>query len=145
MPDTVIARVNELGKDMPEDLIFTDRHGREPGGGAGRKGVGGDFRGLREYAAGDQSSRVNWKVWARSGRLVVTEFDEESAPPLILTLESVPGPTMEERLGQLTGLVLEAHRHGRTVGLSLPGERLEPGTGAAQRERQLRALALFSG
>jgi hypothetical protein len=28
MPDTVIARVNELGSDQPEQLIFTDRHGR---------------------------------------------------------------------------------------------------------------------
>jgi hypothetical protein len=28
MPDTVIARVNELGSDQPKQLIFTDRHGR---------------------------------------------------------------------------------------------------------------------
>jgi hypothetical protein len=28
MPDTVIARVNTLGGDQPEDLIFADRHGR---------------------------------------------------------------------------------------------------------------------
>ena len=28
MPDTVIARVNTLGGDQPEQLTFTDRHGR---------------------------------------------------------------------------------------------------------------------
>jgi hypothetical protein len=28
MPDTVIARVNTLGSNPPEELIFTDRHGR---------------------------------------------------------------------------------------------------------------------
>ena len=28
MPDTVIARVNTLGGDQPEQMIFTDRHGR---------------------------------------------------------------------------------------------------------------------
>jgi hypothetical protein len=28
MPDTVIARVNTLGSDQPEQLIFTNRHGR---------------------------------------------------------------------------------------------------------------------
>ena len=28
MPDTVIARVNTLGVDQPEQLVFTDRHGR---------------------------------------------------------------------------------------------------------------------
>ena len=27
MPDTVIARVNKLGRDQPEQLVFTDRHG----------------------------------------------------------------------------------------------------------------------
>jgi hypothetical protein len=27
MPDTVITRVNTLGRDQPEQLIFTDQHG----------------------------------------------------------------------------------------------------------------------
>lgn len=130
---------------LPDRQDFTRQLGIEAGSGANKKGVGGDFRGLREYSPGDQTSRVNWKAWARTGRLVVNEFDEESAPPLILTLDSVPGPSLEERLGQLTALVLEAHRYGRPVGLSLPGEVLEAGSGLAQRERQLRALALFPG
>ena len=33
MPDTVIERVNTLGGDQPEDLIFADRHGRLIGDG----------------------------------------------------------------------------------------------------------------
>jgi hypothetical protein len=28
MPDTVIAQVNALGSDQPEQLVFTDKHGR---------------------------------------------------------------------------------------------------------------------
>ena len=31
MPDTVIMRVNALGSDQPEQLIFTDRRGRPIG------------------------------------------------------------------------------------------------------------------
>ena len=31
MPDTVITRVNALGSDQPEQLIFTDRRGRPIG------------------------------------------------------------------------------------------------------------------
>jgi hypothetical protein len=31
MPDTVIARVNELGRDEPEQFVFTDRSGRQIG------------------------------------------------------------------------------------------------------------------
>jgi hypothetical protein len=31
MPDTVIAHVNALGTDQPDQLIFTDRRGRPIG------------------------------------------------------------------------------------------------------------------
>ena len=31
MPDTVITRVNALGSDQPEQLVFTDRRGRPIG------------------------------------------------------------------------------------------------------------------
>ena len=38
LPDTVITRVNALGSDQPEKLIFTDRHG-SPIGDAKLQGV----------------------------------------------------------------------------------------------------------
>jgi uncharacterized protein (DUF58 family) len=117
--------------------------GAEVGTGAGRRGVGGDYWGARPYAPGDALGRVDWKAWARLGVLTVKEFEEESAPPLRLTLDSVPGPGLEERLSQLTSLILEAERLGRPVGLTLPGETIEPGHGLVHRERTLRALALF--
>ena len=41
MPDSVIARVNELGKDQPELLTFTDRQGR-PIGDVDLTGVAGE-------------------------------------------------------------------------------------------------------
>ena len=31
MPDTVIERVNVIGKDQPEELVFRDRHGHAIG------------------------------------------------------------------------------------------------------------------
>jgi uncharacterized protein (DUF58 family) len=117
--------------------------GAEIGTGAGRRGVGGDYWGARPYAPGDAIGSVDWKAWGRLGVLTVKEFEEESAPPLHLTLDSVPGPGLEERLSQLTSLVLEAERLGRPVGLTLPGEAIGPGRGLAHRERTLRALALF--
>lgn len=117
--------------------------GAETGTGAGRRGVGGDYWGARPYAPGDTLGRVDWKAWGRLGVLTVKEFEEESAPPLQLTLESVPGPSLEQRLSQLTSLVLDAERLGRPVGLTLPGEAIALGSGLAHRERTLRALALF--
>lgn len=128
------------GREMP-DLPA----GADTGAGAARRGVGGDYWGARPYAAGDAVGRVDWKAWGRLGVLTVKEFEEESNPPLYLTLESVPGPGLEDRLSQLTGLVLEAERLGRPVGLTLPGETIEPGYGYTHHERRLRALALFPG
>lgn len=129
----------------PTHELLDPEQGAEVGTGAGRRGVGGDYWGARPYAPGDPLGRVDWKAWGRLGVLTVKEFEEESAPPLRLTLESVPGPGLEERLSQLTSLVLEAERLGRPVGLTLPGETIGPGHGLVHRERTLRALALFPG
>ncbi|HZK49287.1 MAG TPA: DUF58 domain-containing protein, partial [Thermoleophilia bacterium] len=114
---------------LPSRDHFLSPSGHEAGTGSQRKGVGGDFWGMREYAPGDPPTRVNWRAWARHGTMVVNEFHEDSTPPLMLTLESVPGPTIEERLSQLTGMILEAGASGRPVGLSLPGTTIQPGVG----------------
>lgn len=49
----------------------------------------------------------------------------------------------EERLSRLCREVLEAEAAGLRYGLRLPGMIVAPGTGGAQRNRCLRALALF--
>ncbi|WP_204348596.1 hypothetical protein, partial [Klebsiella pneumoniae] len=49
----------------------------------------------------------------------------------------------ESRLGRLCQAVLELSARQQPYGLSLPGTRLPPATGEAQREACLRALALF--
>jgi uncharacterized protein (DUF58 family) len=115
----------------------------DSGGTPSGRGVGGDFHGIRRYAAGDPPSRIYWRALSRYGALHVKEFDEEGRPPLLLTLESVPGPSLEERLGQLVTLVLRANAEGTPVGLDLPSVRLSPGGGLLHRNRLLTALALY--
>jgi uncharacterized protein (DUF58 family) len=130
---------------LPRREDHRNTNGRESGTDSQRTGVGGDFWGMRAYAPGDALTRVNWKAWARHGAMMVNEFHEDGAEPLILSLQSVPGPTVEEKLSQLTGLILQAHGSGRQVGLRLPNTTIEPGSGLGHRERELRALALFPG
>lgn len=129
---------------VPPEAVRKTR-GWEPGRGSRFPGVGGDFRGTRPYQPGDSLSRISWKTWGRLGQIAVKQFEEDADPPLLLSLESVPGPSLEDRLGQLAGLILQAGRAGRPVGLRLPGTHIEPGVGMAHRERQLRALALYRG
>jgi len=82
---------------------------------------------VRPYVPGDAMGRVDWKAWGRLGVLTVKEFEEESAPPLLLSLESVPGPSVEERLSQLTGLILEAGRLSRPIASPSPPRPSSPG------------------
>jgi uncharacterized protein (DUF58 family) len=106
-------------------------------------GVGGDYRGLRDYSPGDSLSRIQWSVWLRLRLLQTKEFETEGAPPVLYRFDAVPGPGAEERLSQLAWLVRTGLRRGRSVGLVLPGETIPPGTGAAHRRRLLSALARF--
>jgi uncharacterized protein (DUF58 family) len=45
---------------------------------SGRRGSSAEFAQHREYVPGDETRRLDWKVFARSDRLVVKEFFEES-------------------------------------------------------------------
>lgn len=106
-------------------------------------GVGGDYRGLRDYLPGDSLSRVRWSSWLRLRRLQTKEFESEGAPPAVYRFDAVPGPGTEERLRQLAWLVRAGLRRGRSVGLVLPGQAIPPDTGATHRRRLLAALARF--
>lgn len=131
-------------RPIPVPWESVDRPDREGEQAARRApGVGGDYRGLRDYAPGDSLSRVQWKSWLRLRRLHTREFEAVGAPPVVYAFGDVPGPGTEERLGQLAWLVRTALRRGRSVGLELPGAVFEPGSGPAHRRALLSALALY--
>ena len=52
---------------------FMSGHHRSP-----YRGSSAEFAQHREYVAGDELRRVDWKVFARNDRLVVKEFVEET-------------------------------------------------------------------
>lgn len=45
------------------------------------------FRSLREYVAGDDMKRINWKASARTGRLYTTEYDATLYFPVLVALD----------------------------------------------------------
>lgn len=106
-------------------------------------GVGGDYRGPRDYAPGDSLARVQWSSWLRLRRLHTKVFDAEGAPPAVYRFDAMPGPGTEERLRQLAWLVRAGLRRGLRVGLVLPGKAIPPGNDATQRRELLSALARF--
>jgi uncharacterized protein (DUF58 family) len=112
------------------------------GGGAARRGED-DFAGLKDYHPGDPPRHIAWKAYARAGELLVKEFSGAAEPLPIFDLADAPGPDLESRLSVLARWVVDAHRHGETFGLRLPGVDIPPQPGEAQRRRCLAALAAF--
>ncbi|HEY5999287.1 MAG TPA: DUF58 domain-containing protein [bacterium] len=131
---------------LPVSWESVDRAEREGELATRRKaGLGGDYRGLRDYVPGDAIARVQWTSWLRLRRLLTKEFESEGAPPVVYAFDAVPGPGTEARLGQLAWLVRTALRRGRAAGLELPGQTFAPGSGQAHRRALLGALARFPG
>jgi uncharacterized protein (DUF58 family) len=58
-----------------------------------RRGMGTDFNGIREYAPGDSSRLIHWKTTAKSSRLMVREFEDESRRRVTLIVDTsrLPG------------------------------------------------------
>jgi uncharacterized protein (DUF58 family) len=101
-----------------------------------------DFHGFRDYRPGDNLRHVLWRAYARGQPLQSKQFVELHAQSHWLQWEATAGER-EQRLGLLCHWVLELHRRGEAYALELPGVKLPLGSGEAQRERCLRALALF--
>lgn len=64
----------------------------QPGGVAfaGHIGDAEEFVSLRDYRAGDTPRRIHWKAWARTGRLVVKEYQDEFFVRHALMLDTFP-------------------------------------------------------
>ena len=52
------------------------------------RGISQEFAAHRPYMAGDEVRRVDWRVYARTDRLYVKEFEEETNAPLRLLLDT---------------------------------------------------------
>lgn len=100
-----------------------------------------DIAGIREYA-NEPIKLVHWKLSAKTGNLYVKDMIEETAPPVMLSLDSVEG-TLEERISKLTFLVLKLTSANRPVGLELPTRTIKPSTGLQHRRELLTQLSLL--
>jgi uncharacterized protein (DUF58 family) len=64
----------------------------QPGGiaFAGHVGDAEEFVSLRDYRPGDTPRRIHWKAWARTGRLVIKEYQDEFFVRHALLLDTFP-------------------------------------------------------
>ena len=102
-----------------------------------------DWAWLRPFREGDSPRSVAWKAYARGGPLLVAHYEAPADVHRLLDFMQMLDIPLERRLSQLAQWVLECERLGESYALSLPGVRLPPRHGLAQRRAALEALALY--
>jgi len=130
---------------------------------ANRTGRRGEFFGLREHRSGDDRRDVHWRSSARTGRLLVREYEDEHARRVVICVDNaVPDatrdaladaaltPAMEAQIASveraisvaasLSAVYLEA---GWTIELCARDCHIPAGTGRIHDAKIARALALL--
>jgi len=115
----------------------------EAGGQRNRRGPGEEPHSLREYRVGDPLRLVAWKRSARTGHLMVREFETPVGGDVQLDWARVAELPYEARIRRLSRWVLDAEREGLRYTLLVPGTRLGPASGSDHLHACLRALALL--
>ena len=150
----------ERDLDLPAQLVVwprsdrTVRDARTPGRQrrrsgeitGGLSGSRGEFRNLRDYRPGDDPRDVHWRSSARLGIPLVREYERERAESLWICLDHARTPERdveaeEEAVELAASLARTAVERGQPVGLATGDGVVDEGTGPAQLERILDALA----
>lgn len=104
---------------------------------------GNDHADIRPWREGDMSQRVLWKRFARTGEMVIADWEGEQGSPQWLDYDAFPGVDRELRLSYLAYQVLDRMKTSRPFGLNLPGHIIDPDVGRAHGTRCLKALAVY--
>ncbi len=130
-------------RPLPGRLLTRGEHIEASGARNSQQEGADDFACLREYRLGDAPRHVAWKASTKSLNLLTKHFVNPRAAVLWLDWQSFTDTDIETRLSRLSAAVLEAERTQQAYGLRIPGTEYAPSLGIAQRERCLKALALF--
>jgi len=109
-------------------------------------GAGFELRDIREYIPADDARHIDWRSSARTGRLMVREFERERDRQLDLVLdhESPVDEAFEEAIERCAAILDLASRSGFDTHLLAPG-RTEPLSGPAAMRYLAEATACRQG
>lgn len=109
------------------------------------KGEGGGLYGLREYTLVDDSRHIHWKSAARSSRLLLKEFEDETERAVVVVFENggVAGEHFEDLVDVVAGTINNYIEKGFAVGLKTRTSDISPAAGRDQLLALLKELALI--
>jgi uncharacterized protein (DUF58 family) len=102
-----------------------------------------DFTGLKNYQLGDPPKRIAWKVFARTGETLITEYHGGAQDLVWINWNDYPAISPEQRLSLLARRILDTEAAGIAWGLRIPDRTIGPASGTAHQHECLTALALF--
>jgi uncharacterized protein (DUF58 family) len=123
----------------PLPLAAASRAGSAPR----ESGEADEWATLRAFREGDSPRQVAWKAYARGAPLLVKEYTASGSAERMFDFAALTGLDTERRLSQLTRWIVNSAADGERFGLKLPQLLIELDQGQLQRQRCLRALALF--
>ncbi|MDD1776689.1 MAG: DUF58 domain-containing protein [Candidatus Helarchaeota archaeon] len=145
-----VRRMKSFASRRREGMMYGAHRTRQ-------KGMGSEFYGIRQYISGDEYRRIDWKASARSGGLMIREFESEKNIRVMIFLDAsssmISGSKYDNKLEYsiraallLTHLALERRDQ---VGLIVYSDRLhyyiEPKGSEGQFFRVLEVLARVEG
>ncbi len=104
---------------------------------------GDDFAGHKPYQDGDNVMHVDWKAVARGKGWNLKKFEQYQGEDIWLRWEATSSNSAEEKISALTRAIIELEQAGRSYGLAIPGEIMQPGRGSKHQHRCLKSLALL--
>jgi len=137
-----------------EELLIRPRNTRIYAGNvkAGIGGVGLDFFGCRDYVAGDDIRRINWRAYAKREELVINEFEQERVADVSIILDARKRANTSLNSQEVFDCAVRAAAsisshlltQGNNVGLLIYGGYINwtyPGYGKLQQQKILDALS----
>ena len=145
-----VRRLKSFATRRREGMIYGSHRTRQ-------KGMGSEFYGIRLYTSDDEFRRIDWKASARTGKMMIREFESEKNIRVMIFLDAsssmVSGDKFNNKLEYsiraaliLAHLALERRDH---VGLIVFSDKLqyyiELRASTGQKWRMLEALARVEG
>lgn len=103
-----------------------------------------ELHGFKNYQAGDNIQRIQWRSIAKGQPLQVSLYVENRNDDVHFRLDETPGSDLEAQLSRLCRWITDAETKGLKYSLSLPGNLIPARRGPSHYRECLTSLALFN-